>query len=44
VADAERLPFPDRSIDVVYVHDGLHHLARPEAGLAEMTRVARLAV
>jgi SAM-dependent methyltransferase len=44
VADAERLPFGDRSIDVVYVHDGLHHLERPLAGLREMTRVARRAV
>jgi SAM-dependent methyltransferase len=40
VADAERLPFPDRSVDVVYVHDGLHHLERPEGALAEMARVA----
>jgi SAM-dependent methyltransferase len=44
LADAERLPFPDRSIDVVYVHDGLHHLERPLDGLAEMARVARHAV
>jgi SAM-dependent methyltransferase/uncharacterized protein YbaR (Trm112 family) len=44
VADAEALPFRDASIDVVYVHDGLHHLERPERGLAEMVRVARLAV
>jgi ubiquinone/menaquinone biosynthesis C-methylase UbiE len=44
VADAERLPFRDRSFDLVYVHDGLHHLERPEAALAEMTRVARRAV
>jgi SAM-dependent methyltransferase len=44
VADVERLPFADRSVDVVYVHDGLHHLERPEAGLAEMARVARQAV
>jgi SAM-dependent methyltransferase len=41
VADVECLPFPDRSIDVVYVHDGLHHLERPLEGLAEMARVAR---
>lgn len=44
VADAERLPFPDRSIDIVLVHDGLHHLSRPFAGLTEMARVARCAV
>ena len=44
VADAEDLPFADRSFDLVYVHDGLHHLEHPEAGLAEMARVARHAV
>jgi ubiquinone/menaquinone biosynthesis C-methylase UbiE/uncharacterized protein YbaR (Trm112 family) len=44
VADAEALPFRDASIDVVYVHDGLHHLERPAVGLAEMARVARRAV
>ncbi len=44
VADVERLPFADSSIDVVYVHDGLHHLERPLDGLAEMARVARRAV
>jgi SAM-dependent methyltransferase len=44
VADAERLPFSDRSVDVVYVHDGLHHLADPLVGLAEMARVAARAV
>jgi SAM-dependent methyltransferase len=41
VADVEHLPFPDRSIDIVYVHDGLHHLSDPMVGLAEMCRVAR---
>lgn len=41
VADAERLPFADRSVDIVYVHDGLHHLSDPMVGLAEMCRVAR---
>jgi lipopolysaccharide cholinephosphotransferase len=40
VADVEHLPFRDRSIDLVYVHDGLHHLANPEIGLLEMARVA----
>ena len=44
VADAERLPFTDRSIDLVYVHDGLHHLEDPLVGLAEMARVARVAI
>jgi SAM-dependent methyltransferase len=44
VADVEQLPFADRAIDLVFVHDGLHHLERPYAGLAEMTRVARRAV
>jgi glycosyltransferase involved in cell wall biosynthesis/SAM-dependent methyltransferase len=44
VADLMRLPFADASIDVVYVHDGLHHLEKPLAGLREMARVARRAV
>ena len=44
VADAERLPFADRSVDLVYVHDGLHHLEDPLVGLTEMARVARVAV
>jgi SAM-dependent methyltransferase len=43
-ADAETLPFPDASVDIVYVHDGLHHLERPATALAEMARVARRAV
>lgn len=44
VADVERLPFRDASIDLVYVHDGLHHLGEPVRGLHEMARVARRAV
>ena len=44
VADAARLPFRDASVDVVFVHDGLHHLDDPLVGLAEMARVARSAV
>lgn len=44
VADVEHLPFADRAVDVVYVHDGLHHLERPLSGLAEMARVAGRAV
>jgi ubiquinone/menaquinone biosynthesis C-methylase UbiE/uncharacterized protein YbaR (Trm112 family) len=44
VADAENLPFRDGSVDVAYVHDGLHHLERPALALAEMARVSRHAV
>jgi SAM-dependent methyltransferase len=44
VADAENLNFPDRSFDLVAVHDGLHHLEDPERALREMARVARLGV
>ena len=43
-ADAEALPFTHRALDVSYVHDGLHHLERPEVALGEMARVARHAV
>lgn len=41
VADVERLPFGDAVLDLAYVHDGLHHLERPEVGVVEMARVAR---
>ena len=41
VADVDRLPFRDATVDTVTVHDGLHHLATPEIGLDEMCRVAR---
>ncbi len=44
VADVEHLPFADRAVDLVYVHDGLHHLEQPATGLAEMARVAARAV
>jgi len=44
VADVEQLPFADSSIDLVYVHDGLHHLSSPLTGLHEMTRVAARAI
>ena len=44
VADVERLPLRDGAVDVAYVHDGLHHIERPELGVAEMARVARRAV
>jgi glycosyltransferase involved in cell wall biosynthesis/uncharacterized protein YbaR (Trm112 family) len=41
VADIEHLPFVDGAFDLVLVHDGLHHLEKPETGLSEMTRLAR---
>jgi SAM-dependent methyltransferase len=44
VADAEALPLADASVDLAYVHDGLHHLEAPLAGLEELSRVARHAV
>ena len=44
VADVEHLPFAGRSVDLVYVHDGLHHLTDPFIGLREMARVAKHAV
>lgn len=44
VADAEALPLRDRSVDLLYVHDGLHHLESPQAGLREMLRTSRLAI
>jgi SAM-dependent methyltransferase len=44
VADAENLPLSDRSVDIAYVHDGLHHLDRPEVALSEMCRVSGRAV
>lgn len=44
VAAAEALPLADASVDLGYVHDGLHHLETPLAGLGELSRVARHAV
>src|SRR5581483_84816 len=44
VGDVERLPLRDAAVDIAYVHDGLHHLAEPLAGVREMARVARQAV
>jgi len=39
--DAQRLPFPDNSFDIVTVGYGLRNLANWETGLAEMRRVTR---
>src|SRR5439155_661416 len=38
------LKSPGRTVPLVYVHAGLHHLEEPGAGLAEMARVAARAV
>jgi SAM-dependent methyltransferase len=40
VGDAEQLPLGDRSVDLTFVHDGLHHLSAPAIALSEMARVA----
>ena len=39
--DAQQIPFPDHSFDVVTVGYGLRNLTNWEAGLAEMNRVAK---
>jgi SAM-dependent methyltransferase len=41
LADARRLPLPDTAIDVVFAAGLVHHLPDPEAGLAELARIAR---
>jgi len=40
-ADAEQLDIPDRSYDVVFVHESLHHCRSPHTALCEMIRVSR---
>jgi SAM-dependent methyltransferase len=39
--EAERLPFPDESFDLVFGHAVLHHLPDLEASFAEFERVLR---
>ncbi|MGH2373390.1 MAG: class I SAM-dependent methyltransferase, partial [bacterium] len=41
VGDAEELPFPDGTFDVVVMNFGLLHLGRPEQALTEAHRVLR---
>jgi len=41
VADATNLPFPDDTFDVVFVHDGLHHLTEPYKAVGQMVRSAK---
>jgi ubiquinone/menaquinone biosynthesis C-methylase UbiE len=40
LADGNRLPFPDKSFDLVLCNSVLHHLAEPEKLLSEMARLA----
>ena len=40
-ADAEALPFPDRSFDAVVMNFGVLHLAQPDVAFAEARRVLR---
>ena len=40
-ADVERLPFPDRSFDLVLAIEVLEHVPNPLAALTEIARVAR---
>jgi ubiquinone/menaquinone biosynthesis C-methylase UbiE len=41
VADAEQLPFPNESFDVVHSKDSLHHMEGPERALREYRRVLK---
>lgn len=41
VVSAEFLPFPDESFDLVMCIEGLHYVADPEEGVAEIRRVLR---
>ena len=42
--DAQQLPFESQSFDIVTAFALLHHVRRPELVIAEMCRVARLAI
>lgn len=44
VGDAENLPIQDKTFDLAFVHDGLHHLVSPESGFFEMVRTASKAL
>lgn len=41
LADAEQIPFPDASFDVVLCFDVMHHVRNPSKMAAEMMRTAR---
>jgi ubiquinone/menaquinone biosynthesis C-methylase UbiE len=40
-ADAEELPYPDGTFDLVTCQHALHHMSKPEASLREMARVTK---
>lgn len=41
VADGNRLPFPDASLDLVMCNSVLHHLAQPQRFFSEVARLVR---
>lgn len=41
IADAERLPFPDASFDLVHSKDSLHHMKAPVRALGDYRRVLK---
>ena len=41
IADANALPFPDATFDLIFCNSVLHHMFEPERLLAEMARVAK---
>jgi ubiquinone/menaquinone biosynthesis C-methylase UbiE len=44
IGDSENLSYPDKSYDIVFVHDGLHHLRNPNKVIREMIRISKRAV
>jgi SAM-dependent methyltransferase len=40
-ADAEQLPFPDQSFDIVYAYGVLHHSSNPQRAFSEARRVLK---
>jgi ubiquinone/menaquinone biosynthesis C-methylase UbiE len=42
--DGERLPFKDKSFDICYISEALHHFLNPRIGIIEFIRVAKQAV
>lgn len=42
--DGENLPFKDKSFDICYITEALHHFIHPQRGIEEFLRVSRKAV